>query len=264
MQSLDKSLPLLEQLKELVDQYDPIKYESSDDAKALAENIPQLYGAVQEVYRKYSGDLKVEVPDRGTTYTYYNYFEAGYLSGRTIHAHQGRQELLKVIGRVRSEAEQGESKEVDHHDYTGVSQNDYRSGSLEGAVLNEQKQSLKERFENHPLVFGFTLVIVSFLAGFGFNEWTMGFRGGESAASDLSGVAAQIESLTKEHNKRLEALHVELRENEKQAVYGGNSDSTQKKYAEAAQRLRGSIEEENNSYQMDLEQLIKIVNANDT
>jgi predicted nucleotide-binding protein len=33
---------------------------------------------------------------------YPNYFEAGFLSGRTFHTHEGKTELLKVIGRVKT------------------------------------------------------------------------------------------------------------------------------------------------------------------
>ena len=47
---------------------------------------------------------KISVPDvrGGPASVYKNYIEAGYLSGRTIHSHQGYTELLKVIGRVRN------------------------------------------------------------------------------------------------------------------------------------------------------------------
>lgn len=39
---------------------------------------------------------------RGLLSTYPSFFEAGYLSGRSLHASQGRAELFKVIGHVKS------------------------------------------------------------------------------------------------------------------------------------------------------------------
>ncbi|MEW8294039.1 MAG: hypothetical protein AB2715_05215 [Candidatus Thiodiazotropha sp.] len=97
------TLDTLDELKEILDLYNPIKFKSSEDSKRLRERIPQLYGAIEKKYREITGDLKVVVEDKGNKNTYPNYFEAGYLSGRTFHSHQGYQELLKVIGRVRNE-----------------------------------------------------------------------------------------------------------------------------------------------------------------
>lgn len=62
-----------------------------------------LYGEVEEVVRRFAGDSIIEVP-RGMSQgvdTYHNFIEAGYLSDRSIHAYQGYNQLLKVIGKVR-------------------------------------------------------------------------------------------------------------------------------------------------------------------
>lgn len=260
MNTYKDALPMLKQLKELVDSYDPIKYESSSESKLLSEKIPQVYGAVQELYRNITGDLKVELSDRGTKNIYPNYFEAGYLSGITIHAHKGRQELLQVIGRVDAEIKSGKSND------TPKTQSNLK-GTLRkdsDSERHNKSNTIKERFENHPVVFGLSLIIIGFLAGFSFNEWVIQFKNDNPPVSELSALTAQIESLTQEHNRRLGALHTELRENEKQAVYNGNPDSIQKKHEEAAQRLRESIEEENQSYKLHLEQLMKIAGKNGT
>src|SRR5437879_784932 len=103
MESLSDALAGLERLKELVDRYNPIKYASGDEVRALAQEIPQAYGAVEEVYKLYAGSQRVELIDGKHKNVFSNYFEAGYLSGRTFHAHEGYQELLRVIGRVRAE-----------------------------------------------------------------------------------------------------------------------------------------------------------------
>lgn len=97
------ALPVLEHLKELLDRYNPVKYESTDKVLALAQEIPQTYGAIEELYKHYAGSQRVVVDDGPHTNAFSNYFEAGYLSGRTFHSHEGYQELLRVIGRVRAE-----------------------------------------------------------------------------------------------------------------------------------------------------------------
>ncbi len=103
MHSLRDALSGLEHLKELLDRYNPIKYGSTDEARALSQEIPQVYGGVEEVYKQYAGAQRVELVDGKQKHGFPNYFEAGYLSGRTFHAHEGYQELLRVIGRVRAE-----------------------------------------------------------------------------------------------------------------------------------------------------------------
>jgi uncharacterized protein (TIGR02391 family) len=103
MQPLKDALRGLEHLKQLVDRYDPIKYTSGDEVRKLHEEIPIAYGAVEDVYRHFAGDQAVELTDGGHRKRFPNYFTAGYLSGRTFHEAEGRNEVLKVIGRVRAE-----------------------------------------------------------------------------------------------------------------------------------------------------------------
>jgi uncharacterized protein (TIGR02391 family) len=103
MQSLKIALEGLESLKALVTRYDPIMYTSTDEVRQLREEIPIAYGAIEDVYRHFAKDQSVEVEDGAHRKTFPNYFTAGYLSGRTFHVAEGRNELLKVIGRVRAE-----------------------------------------------------------------------------------------------------------------------------------------------------------------
>src|SRR6266699_4027950 len=102
MHPLEDVLADLQRLRELVERYNPIKYTSSEEARALAREIPQAYGAVEDVYKEHGGSQRVELIDGKQKHTFGNYFEAGYLSGTTLHAHEGYQELLRVIGRVRA------------------------------------------------------------------------------------------------------------------------------------------------------------------
>lgn len=102
MQRLIAVLERLEHLRGLLDSYNPVKYTSSDEARDLRRQIPEVYGEVEEVYRNLTGDMRIEVKDGSNKDIYCNYFEAGYLSGRTFHSAQGYSELAKVIGRVKS------------------------------------------------------------------------------------------------------------------------------------------------------------------
>ncbi len=95
-------LERLEDLKNLVDKYNPIKFSDSEGKTLLYQKICETYGEVEDIYSEIIGNQKVSVPKiRGGESQYPNYFEAGFLSGRTIHSHQGFSELLKVIGRVK-------------------------------------------------------------------------------------------------------------------------------------------------------------------
>lgn len=115
MQPLSTALKRLEHLKELVDAIAPMRHESSDKARELARQIPEAYGAVEDVYRYYVGDHKVIVEDRGHKKEFHNFFEAGWLSSRTFHSNEGRQELNKVLGRVRADMQDQAPNAVEAH-----------------------------------------------------------------------------------------------------------------------------------------------------
>lgn len=116
MLSFPDALRKLERLRQLVDEYNPIKYESGEKTKALAVEIPQLYGEVEDMYKRHGGAQRVEFDDRGHKMVYPNFFEAGYLSGRSFHDTEGYRELLKVIGRVRQEASTAQARPAEPED----------------------------------------------------------------------------------------------------------------------------------------------------
>jgi hypothetical protein len=66
-----------------------------------------LYGEVEETIHRFAGNSKVEVPlhHGAKPAVYPNFIEAGFLSGRTIHRHEGLSQLLKIIGKVRQLAD---------------------------------------------------------------------------------------------------------------------------------------------------------------
>jgi uncharacterized protein (TIGR02391 family) len=105
MQTLPAALRRLEHLKQLVEEFGPIRFQSTERSRELARQIPEAYGAVEDVYRHYTGDHEVIVEDRRHKKVFRNFFEAGWLSARTFHSSEGYRELEKVIGRVRAEVE---------------------------------------------------------------------------------------------------------------------------------------------------------------
>lgn len=98
----EQKLVRLEKLKNLAESYVPIMYNSSVKTAQIHREICETYGEVADVFEEVIGKERVEVPVRGGKSYFPNYFEAGFLSGRTIHAHQGMMELLKVIGKVKT------------------------------------------------------------------------------------------------------------------------------------------------------------------
>jgi hypothetical protein len=101
---LDYSLyiPQLERLRELMDQYRAVMYQSTPESKKLYEELCEQYGAVSAVVEAILGRSEVNVEIRGGVFvTYPNLIEAGFLSGRTFHTHEGYSELLKVIGKAK-------------------------------------------------------------------------------------------------------------------------------------------------------------------
>jgi hypothetical protein len=97
-------IDILINLKKTVNDYNTIKFESTDKQKELHAKISELYGSIQEYYIDATGVKNIEVPIVGSQLKskFNNYFEAGYLSGRTFHSHQGFTELISVIGILRS------------------------------------------------------------------------------------------------------------------------------------------------------------------
>ena len=99
-------LKRLEHLHDLVERYMPLMYQGGDETNRLHREICEVYGEVADVFEETLGRRRIDVPDsRGAgSSAYPNFFEAGFLSSRTIHTHQGATELLKVIGLVRTRA----------------------------------------------------------------------------------------------------------------------------------------------------------------
>lgn len=94
----------LEHFRGLIERYREGMHASPQESKQLAEEIYATYGELEDVFDELLGDMKVPVPNfhSKTPTLYKNFIEAGYLSGRTFHTHQGYTQLLKVMGKVRT------------------------------------------------------------------------------------------------------------------------------------------------------------------
>lgn len=172
---------------------------------------------------------------------------------------------------VRFEIEKGRASRFQREKYAYLK---VRLSEIESAKeadrmseKNEKNGGLsnwRAKVENNPLFFAAGLVAFGFGLGFGVNEWTTQFRTDqptENQSFDRGRIEAQIEVLTAEHNRRLTELHAELSENEKESVNLGHIESNQKRYVEAAQRIRESISEENSSFETHLNQLMRIADS---
>ena len=100
----DEIIETLNKLKDTVDKIKITESNNLEERMKLRETMINLYGSIQEYYVQCTGNLKIEVPIGGSKLksTFNNYFEAGYLSGRTFHTYLGYSELLKVIGIIKS------------------------------------------------------------------------------------------------------------------------------------------------------------------
>jgi hypothetical protein len=59
MQALPTALRRLEHLKQLVEEYGPLRFQSTKRSRELARQIPEAYRAVEDVYRHFAGDHEV-------------------------------------------------------------------------------------------------------------------------------------------------------------------------------------------------------------
>lgn len=101
------ALQRLERSRVLIEDYMPKMFEPGGGVRTLAQRIYEAYGEVEDIVEKTVGrsEIKLTIHGEATPTVYPNLIEAGFLSGRTIHTHQGYTQLLKVIGKVRALAE---------------------------------------------------------------------------------------------------------------------------------------------------------------
>lgn len=97
------ALEKLENLYRLIEAIDKRKHASDDESKLIRRQLYEAYGEAEDWIERFAGKSNIPVSLAGqNVLTYPNYIEAGYLSGSTTHAHQGRAQLLKIIGKVKA------------------------------------------------------------------------------------------------------------------------------------------------------------------
>jgi hypothetical protein len=101
------ALRRLEEFRALIEEYKGRMYSSDKETQSLARRLYEKYGEVENIIEQFAGRSEIAVPIHGEAkpVVYPNLIEAGYLSGRSIHAHEGYTQLLKIIGKVRQLAE---------------------------------------------------------------------------------------------------------------------------------------------------------------
>lgn len=114
--------------------------------------------------------------------------------------------------------------------------------------------SVKERFESHPVIWGLTMIVVGFVAGFGARGYVIPAPEQPAPATATCSVEG-LESVEEAHSLRVRALHSQLVELETKASDHNLASAYQTKYLEAAQRLRADIGVENGQYQSTIESL---------
>lgn len=97
------TLKKLEEFRELVEAYDGKRNLNGKTREELEREIYNKYGEIEDIIEQFEGRSEIKVPVHGKRepLTYPNYIEAGYLSGMSMHQHQGYAQLLKLIGKVK-------------------------------------------------------------------------------------------------------------------------------------------------------------------
>jgi len=99
-----KALERLEHLRGLIDRKLPRMHESRAEGKALSQEISEVYGELEDVIERLVGRsaIAVSAAESGTPPSVYpNLIAAGFLSGRTLHVHEGYRQLTWIIDEVR-------------------------------------------------------------------------------------------------------------------------------------------------------------------
>lgn len=134
--------------------------------------------------------------------------------------------------------------------------------SLSPASQSTHALTLKERIENHPVIWLLGVLAIGFISGFGTYKAILEISRQSTKPIVIQSdealnryIANQIQVLTDSYNKRLEKLQANLLYEEKEATSHANIESYQRNHAAASERIRKSIREENESYVNNLKAL---------
>ena len=99
-----QALHKLEELREGMHKLFHSDGATEEENKTLSQDLPVLYGELEEVVKRSFPvqDVEVDAHHRHSAH-YSNYIEAALLSNRTIYSEHGYTQLLKVIGKVKQQ-----------------------------------------------------------------------------------------------------------------------------------------------------------------
>lgn len=126
---------------------------------------------------------------------------------------------------------------------------------------NNEKKSMKEQFENHPVVFGCSLLLAGFLAGVSFMSFVFPSL---TTAPELPAVVSKeniecnidgLPLLSESHDKRVSVMQSQLLEFESKASDRMIISSYQEKYLDSANRVREDIKTEKIAFSQAVNQL---------
>ncbi|MGY2313526.1 hypothetical protein ACW9I6_02465 [Pseudomonas sp. SDO5522_S412] len=122
-----------------------------------------------------------------------------------------------------------------------------------------ESKSLKEKFENHVVIFGSTLAILGFAAGISSMKFIFSSANQTSSAPQTISFDCKIDGLpilAESHDKRVASLQNKIMEFEAQASDRMLISPYQEKYLESANRVRRDIDIENSLYDKSIERLL--------
>ena len=98
-----QAIKQLEQFRKLLDKQNRGAWKSDKDQFESQCQIAIKYGELEDIIEQFVGriEIRVLIREDAPPAIYSNYIEAGYLSGRTTYRHDGYNQLLKIIGKVK-------------------------------------------------------------------------------------------------------------------------------------------------------------------
>ncbi|NRB65611.1 MAG: hypothetical protein HRU40_21770, partial [Saprospiraceae bacterium] len=137
------------------------------------------------------------------------------------------------------------------------------TNNKQAAPEQEQKEnkSVKEQFENHPVVFGGSLLLAGLLSGIGLMKFIFPPETKQLVTTSTLqpvNIECKIEGLlpvSEAHNKRVSSIQSKILILETQAIVRTLTNTSQVNYINSANRLRSDIETENNIFNKATEKL---------
>ena len=144
-----------------------------------------------------------------------------------------------------------EVKGSNHEEVERVALSLSRPSSNGEDMSAKSDKSIKEKFENHPLVFGGSLLIAGLLAGIGMMKFLFPLLQAKEVTTLLQSETkiecnlVGLSELNASHNQRVAIMQERLLDFESKASDQSLISSYQSKYLESANRIREDIEGEN-------------------